>query len=136
MPVFGNRMVCETANVKRQQERRQNMKEREEKLAKWFTEKEKRKQQLRSLRGLDGPAPRRLSSTSTCSNMSSARRDSAMSVGSCGGGGPDSRRPSETSTIPPGSPTSVEMDSDTQHIMESNRGKKKETSCGDACVIS
>ena len=133
MPVFGNRMVCETANVKRQQERRQNMREREEKLAKWFTEKEKRKQQLRALRGLDGPAPRRLSSTSTCSSMSQARRDSAMSAVSCGAAGSDSRRPSETSTIPPSSPSSVGMDFETQHIMDK---KKKETTCGDACVIS
>jgi len=50
MPVFGSRMVCETANYKYIEERDKKFAEREESLGEWVREKGERKAALKDLR--------------------------------------------------------------------------------------
>ena len=63
MPLFGSRMVCETANYKYIEQRKRDLFEREMKLAQWYKEKAERKKRLREAR-------ERLRQGSICSNAS------------------------------------------------------------------
>ena len=63
MPVWGNRMVCETANYKHIEEKKKEFEDRESSLGKWASEKAERKRRLSQLNDV-------IRKASICSNTS------------------------------------------------------------------
>ena len=123
MPLFGNRMVCETANYKHIQERKQDMFERETKLAQWYKDKAERKQRLRD-------AKERLRQGSVCSTASTtssiASTMDEVAVTSCNDQG-HGRRLSSVPTTP------TIMVEDTKHIV--GEGRKINPACCGECIL-
>ena len=88
MPLFGSRMVCETANVQRMHKRRKEMEEREERLAQWAKEKAARKERIRSMQEIARKG-------SVVSNASSSSGTAAAA------GGRSTSRPASPPPPPP-----------------------------------
>ena len=155
MPVFGNRMVVGTANVKHIAKVKKETEDRENRLAQWMREKQERKDNLKRLHdGIrqnslhsgdfrmpdlpDGelkPDSRRGSSSTAGSGSrrnssnNNVRRDSRLKVEESVGGGPPKRSPSSATLRSSGAAIVVP---DTTQIV--GGGRKKESPCANCCI--
>ena len=133
MPVFGNRMIVETANYKHVEKFKKDVADREDKLGRWMKEKTERKKNLEKLH-------ERIRQNSIYSNdsrlgdeatsrrgsiVSESKRDSAVNVLS-DGSIPTNERRSSSLTVT-SSPSRVSVP-DTQHIV--GGGRKSDSICG------
>ena len=112
MPLFGNRMIVQTANYKHIQKFNKDMAEREDSLSKWFNEKTERKKNLKRLNDRI-----RQNSIQSGSLDGASRRDSAVSVQSAGASSSPNRV-----TVP-----------DTDHIIV--EGRRKDLICGRCAIM-
>jgi len=92
MPLFGSRMVCETANYKHIEETKKKFAEREESLGEWVKEKSERKAALHELKVMT----RRASQSRSRSNSISRSRKNSIVASTL----PDSSS-QDTQELPP-----------------------------------